>query len=466
MKQIRANHISSTVKRNLIAFSLMCSFVFLFTDTARAQIGINSDNSAPDNSAMLDVKSTTKGFLTPRMTMAERDAITTPATSLLIYQTDETPGYYYNSGTPAAPVWIRIGNDETDVICDFRIPIDSMAHFANYGGLYTQYLIDKPGSYYLTGNILASQSGAYAIHIDSDDVTLDLNGYTLDGDNQSGQDGIRITGAQYNITIRNGIIDNWNSDGVDAASVENCLFENVIVSNNGRYGMYLGSQITIIECIAYANGMDGFNGFYSCNFIRCTSSENTSSGIEGYDGSQFINCNAYNNGERGIYGHTRSFILGCVATDNTSTGIRAGTNSSITKCMAYDNMGSGIEVSSSCKISYCNSSYNNGDGITVTGTTGVLFGNVAHENDLAGINCSSTSDCDIVIENNRFTDNDVDGLVMAGPGGLVISNKAAGNLNNYNFHTNTNHGPIVDVTGSGDISTVTNADHPYANFEY
>ncbi len=64
-----------------------------------AQVSINTDGNASDGSAMLDVKSTDKGFLPPRMTEAQRDAIASPANGLLIYQTDETPGYYYYTGT-------------------------------------------------------------------------------------------------------------------------------------------------------------------------------------------------------------------------------------------------------------------------------------------------------------------------------------------------------------------------------
>ena len=50
-----------------------------------AQVAINTDNSDADNSAMLDVKSTTKGLLIPRMTMAQREAIANPANGLLIF---------------------------------------------------------------------------------------------------------------------------------------------------------------------------------------------------------------------------------------------------------------------------------------------------------------------------------------------------------------------------------------------
>ena len=76
-------------------FLLFCMFL---TTTALAQsIGIN--NPTPDASAALDVVSTTKGFLAPRMTKAQRDAISSPATGLLIYQTDDTPGHYVYNGS-------------------------------------------------------------------------------------------------------------------------------------------------------------------------------------------------------------------------------------------------------------------------------------------------------------------------------------------------------------------------------
>jgi hypothetical protein len=74
-------------------------------------VAINSDNSVPDPSAMLDVKSTTRGILIPRMTLLQRNAIASPATGLTIYQTDGLPGLYFNSGTPALPVWALVGEN-------------------------------------------------------------------------------------------------------------------------------------------------------------------------------------------------------------------------------------------------------------------------------------------------------------------------------------------------------------------
>ena len=49
-------------------------------------IGINQTGALPNNSAMLDVVSTTKGMLIPRMTSAQKLAINGPATGLLIFQ--------------------------------------------------------------------------------------------------------------------------------------------------------------------------------------------------------------------------------------------------------------------------------------------------------------------------------------------------------------------------------------------
>ena len=74
----------------------------LLTATTYAQIGINNEN--PDPSAALDITSTTGGLLIPRMTETQRDAISSPAIGLMIYQTDGTVGFYYYNGSSWAEV--------------------------------------------------------------------------------------------------------------------------------------------------------------------------------------------------------------------------------------------------------------------------------------------------------------------------------------------------------------------------
>ena len=59
-------------------------------------VGVGTVN--PEDSAQLDVAATDKGMLVPRMTRDQRDAIVSPATGLLVYQTDNTPGFYFYDG--------------------------------------------------------------------------------------------------------------------------------------------------------------------------------------------------------------------------------------------------------------------------------------------------------------------------------------------------------------------------------
>ncbi|MBK7031553.1 MAG: hypothetical protein IPH45_21200 [Bacteroidales bacterium] len=74
-----------------------------------AQVAVNTDGSSPDNSSILDIKSTTKGLLVPRMTNAQRLAILNPANGLIIFQTDGNVGLYYNGGLPSSPFWTMVG---------------------------------------------------------------------------------------------------------------------------------------------------------------------------------------------------------------------------------------------------------------------------------------------------------------------------------------------------------------------
>ncbi|MBS1602685.1 MAG: hypothetical protein JST42_08450, partial [Bacteroidetes bacterium] len=102
------------------AICVLCAF-------SRAQ-GIGIGTSSPNPSAQLDISSTTRGLLIPRMTQTQRNAIAGPAAGLLIYQTDNTAGFYYNAGTSAAPSWKAVsaadgwtlkGNSGTDAATNF-----------------------------------------------------------------------------------------------------------------------------------------------------------------------------------------------------------------------------------------------------------------------------------------------------------------------------------------------------------
>ena len=66
-------------------FFVLITQIIILTSTSNAQVAVNTDGSLPDNSAMLDVKSTAKGFLPPRMTQAQRIAIANPVAGLVIW---------------------------------------------------------------------------------------------------------------------------------------------------------------------------------------------------------------------------------------------------------------------------------------------------------------------------------------------------------------------------------------------
>jgi hypothetical protein len=79
--------------------SLCLGVLAILPALANAQgVSISADNSSPDASSILELKSTSKGMLIPRMTTAERDAIVAPADGLLIYNTTTGTFNFYQTG--------------------------------------------------------------------------------------------------------------------------------------------------------------------------------------------------------------------------------------------------------------------------------------------------------------------------------------------------------------------------------
>lgn len=78
------------------------SILLLLTLTLNAQVGIGTET--PNASSLLELSSTSKGLLVPRMTEAQKNAISSPAQGLLIYQTDGTIGFYNHDGSNWSPL--------------------------------------------------------------------------------------------------------------------------------------------------------------------------------------------------------------------------------------------------------------------------------------------------------------------------------------------------------------------------
>ena len=111
---------------SILIFSLYLSSF----DLLAQGVAINEDETDPETSAMLDVKSINKGLLIPRMSEIQKNAILLPAKGLLIYQNDATEGFYYYDGLIWKPLvstgattvtsgWDLLGNAGTSPLTNF-----------------------------------------------------------------------------------------------------------------------------------------------------------------------------------------------------------------------------------------------------------------------------------------------------------------------------------------------------------
>ena len=106
---------------------LILSFFVLIFNFAHAQVGINSDGSNPDSSAVLDIQSTKKGLLPPRMSTIQRDAISNPAAGLIIYNTNTHILELFNGTT-----WGSVtGENNNDIIEPPFVSTDSVSNIAS-----------------------------------------------------------------------------------------------------------------------------------------------------------------------------------------------------------------------------------------------------------------------------------------------------------------------------------------------
>lgn len=99
----------NTIQKSIITTSVL----FFVITSVHAQVGIGT--TSPNISAQLDVYSTTKGFLPPRMTTAERTAIASAVAGLVVYNTTIGQLEYYN-GTS----WVALVAGNTPYYAQFR----------------------------------------------------------------------------------------------------------------------------------------------------------------------------------------------------------------------------------------------------------------------------------------------------------------------------------------------------------
>lgn len=142
-------------------------------------VGINAAGTAPNTSAMLDVESTTRGLLIPRVALTAVNAagpITSPATSLLVYNTatagtapnDVTPGYYFWNGSS----WTRLATGAND---DWKLTGNAGTSAAN-NFIGTTDAIDFVARTNNTERLRVTSAGNVGIGNNSPSERLDVTG--------------------------------------------------------------------------------------------------------------------------------------------------------------------------------------------------------------------------------------------------------------------------------------------------
>ena len=314
--------------------------------------------------------------------------------------------------------------------------------------------ISLPGSYYLAENITTAGGG---ITITSDEVTIDLNGFSLAGGTGAG---ISVPDPHKNITIKNGTVRGWASGGIAATSTTNSRFQDLMLSDNGttqsQYGLRAGAGCIVTNCTAVGNSGNGIGLSEAATIIGCVAVGNAT-GISLSSGT-VTNCSARNNNANGINASGAAVIDGCSAIGSTNgDGISAGVGSVVKNCSAVSNGDDGITITFG-EVRGCTCYSNDGDGIHA-GFDSIIIGN----------NCSRNNvGIDVAGRRSRIEGNNVlqNGTGIGGDGikNLIIKNSAARNSPNYDLAADNAVGEIVDVTGSGGVPFTSGS--PWANFVY
>jgi len=165
--------------------------VFNYQILISQSVAINTDGSTADPTSILDVKSTTAGVLLPRMTVGERNAIASIALGLIIFQTDDTPGFRYFDGSGwklLVPAVAIIKDEKTSGMNGgpavntldnwFVRDLSTLEGDVSFvpGGVVSNQFTLNPGIYIIEGSASANSVDAHQIRLMSTDATVKIVG--------------------------------------------------------------------------------------------------------------------------------------------------------------------------------------------------------------------------------------------------------------------------------------------------
>jgi hypothetical protein len=205
------------------------------------------------------------------------------------------------------------------------------------------FTISAPGRYYVTRDLtgVVSQSG---VTIASDNVTLDLHGFTLHGVASTGN-GVQVSGARTGITITGGTVRNWYN-GIDVQTAKYVHISNVMaldngsVAGDGSYGIIVANGSTLENCTVSHNKSSGVLAVES-SVRQCTFNDNGRNGIEVGVLTTVDGCAANRNGASGVV-VTSATVRGCMVLVNGEDGIRASNYTFLQNNRALENSGEDI----------------------------------------------------------------------------------------------------------------------------
>jgi hypothetical protein len=250
-----------------------------FPSTGSAGIG----TTTPNASSILDMVSTTKGMLVPRMTKNQRDAIATPATGLLIYATNGVPGFYYYTGTAWQAItpkagWLLTGNAGTNPATNFIGTTDAQPLIFKVNNQKAGYLGTTTNTAFgyqtlnATSGLYNTASGFQALYANTTGHDNTANGFWSLVLNTTGYYNTAIGG--YSLYANSDGIGNtangisalrFNTHGNDNTALgANTLFNNttgysnVAVGTNSLFNNTSGSNLVAVGDSALYNQNGGF----------------------------------------------------------------------------------------------------------------------------------------------------------------------------------------------------------------
>lgn len=290
------------------------------------------------------------------------------------------------------------------------------------------YTINTSGSYYLTANCTASSG----IQINTDNVTIDLRGFTLDG-NKAVTHAITAS-KKKNIILKNGIIVNWYACGLYLYDSNNCRIENLSFSNIGYAAVGAGNNSIIRNCAVIncrSNSYAAISAGVGAVISDCVVSDCNYIGIKA-DKAVISNCSVKKCVDVGMMTTDTSTIKNCLSVSNGDYGLQVSNGSIVEGCTAIGNTGYGMSISSSTAINN-NCSSNTGSGMFITGTGCHIESNSCNSNTAYGFYISSTSNS--VIRNFARLNTSGGYSVTTGGGVAPVTNtySSATEWSNFSF---------------------------------